>query len=421
METTHNESTSRPRIFFSVGEPSGDVHGANLIAHLNKTAPNGIEAVGYGGPKMQQAGCDLHEDLTKFAVMWFARALLNIHHFYGLLSRAKKFFRNNKVDAVVLIDYPGFNWHIAKAAKKQGIPVFYYSPPQVWAWARWRVKKMRNLIDHVLSGLPFETEWFRKRGINATFVGHPFFDETILHVMDAEFSDQQRKLNDDKKLITILPGSRSQEVKSNFPDFLNAAAKVYEQFPDVRFVVASFKPSQAAMAEKMIQEKFEAGHTFPITVCSGKTPELIAAADVCIATSGSVSLQLLYYQKPTVIHYRISRLAFWVQGFFRKSRFITLVNMLSSEEPLREDFDAREEYTPESLAAEGVCFPEYLTCRDRSDDLVHHVLEWLNEPQKREALESRLAELSAELAQGSSSQRATDYILEVISQSQEKV
>ena len=125
------------KIFFSVGEPSGDLHGANLILRLRKRMP-GIQTVGYGGPKMAAAGCQLHEDLTKLAVMWFVRVLCDLDKFWDLVGRADRYFRHHRPDAVVLIDYPGFNWWIARRAKAHGIPVFYYGTPQMWAWAGWR-------------------------------------------------------------------------------------------------------------------------------------------------------------------------------------------------------------------------------------------------------------------------------------------
>ena len=164
------------KIFFSAGEPSGDLHGANLIRELARRLPE-FEAVGYGGPEMASAGCQLHVDLTALAVMWFLRVLLNIHKFLALAGRADRYFRHHRPDAVVLIDYPGFNWWIARRAKAHGIPVFYYAPPQIWAWASWRIKKMRRFVDHVLCSLPFEAKWFAERGCRAVFVGHPYFDE----------------------------------------------------------------------------------------------------------------------------------------------------------------------------------------------------------------------------------------------------
>jgi lipid-A-disaccharide synthase len=155
------------QIFFSVGEPSGDLHGANLIRELKKSAP-GVECVGFGGPKMQAAGAKLHADLTQFAVMFFVRVLLNLHRFWFLYRRAKRYFRDQRPDAVVLIDYPGFNWWIARAARRYGIPVFYYGAPQMWAWGSWRVTKMRRLVNHTLCKLPFEAVWYNERGCPAT-------------------------------------------------------------------------------------------------------------------------------------------------------------------------------------------------------------------------------------------------------------
>ncbi len=166
------------KIFFSVGEPSGDVHGANLIRALKSMYGDDLQCVGFGGPKMEEAGAEILFDLTSLAVMWLGRVLWNIKTFFNLAAQAQDYFEIEKPDAVVLIDYPGFNWHIAKRAHNAGIPVYYYSPPQIWGWAQWRVRKMRKWVDCVLSGLPFETQWFQDQRCRCVYVGHPFFDET---------------------------------------------------------------------------------------------------------------------------------------------------------------------------------------------------------------------------------------------------
>ena len=140
---------------------------------------------------MAAAGCQLHADLTALAVMWFARVLVNLHKFWGLVSRADRYFRHHRPDAVVLIDYPGMNWWIARRAKVHGIPVYYYAPPQIWAWATWRVGKMRRLVDHALCSLPFEEAWLRQRGCKATYVGHPFFDEVRRRPLDEVFISRE--------------------------------------------------------------------------------------------------------------------------------------------------------------------------------------------------------------------------------------
>ena len=388
------------KIFFSVGEPSGDLHAANLIRALRERCPH-IDCVGYGGPKMQEAGCRLHVDLTALAVMWFLRVLLNLHKFVALLNRADRYFQRERPDAVVLVDYPGFNWWIARRAKRHGIPVFYYAPPQIWAWGRWRVKKMRRFVDHVLCSLPFEETWFRERGCRATFVGHPYFDEVRSRQLDERFIEQMQ--DRPGPLVTILPGSRTQEVTSNLRWFLKAAESVQSRIRNVRFAVAAFKPHQAEYARRLVAES-----GLPIEVFVGRTPELIHLAECCMACSGSVSLELLYHKKPTVILYWITHFAYWVQGFFRKVRYITLVNLLNA----REVFSPRiTPYDPKEPGAERVLFPEYLTWEDKSAQIAGHITRWLVDENRREGLVAELAKLKARVARGGASRTAADYIL----------
>jgi lipid-A-disaccharide synthase len=388
------------KIFFSVGEPSGDLHGANLIRALRERRPD-LEFVGYGGPLMAEAGCRLHVDLTALAVMWILRVLINLHKFLDLVSRADRYFRHQRPDAVVLIDYPGFNWWIARRAKRHGIPVFYYAPPQIWAWASWRVKKMRRFVDHVLCSLPFEQTWFRERGCNATFVGHPYFDEVRQHRLDQEFLERMR--NQKGPLVTILPGSRTQEVEQNLRWFLKAAGLVQQRVPSARFAIASFKPHQARYARSLV-----AASGLAIDVYVRRTPELIAAAQCCMAVSGSVSLELLYHTKPTVILYWISRLAYRVQGYFRRVRYITLVNLLSTDEVFSQEVMP---FDPSQPNAERVLFPEYLTCEDRSQQIAAHVIQWLANEEQRQARVAELEALKARVAHGGASRIAAEYIL----------
>jgi lipid-A-disaccharide synthase len=391
------------KIFFSVGEPSGDIHGANLIRQIKARCPD-AEIVGYGGPQMAAAGCVLHEDLTAFAVMWFARALANIRTFLGLLKRAKTYFREEKPDAVVMIDYPGFNWWIARYAKAAGIPVFYYTPPQIWAWATWRVEKMRKFVDHVLCSLPFEKSWYNERGCDATFVGHPFFDEVRRLDLDEEFLAKMKQAKG--PLVAILPGSRTQEVTHNLRWFLKAAARVHERVPEARFAMACFKPHQAEIARKQVEE---AG--LPIEIFVGKTPEIMHLADCAMAVSGSVSLELLYHATPTVILYYVGWFGYQVQKFFRKVKYITLVNLLSTGKLYTGDI---EPFDPSQPDADQVLFPEYLTCEDKSEQVAAHVVEWLTVPERRENRIEQLRKLRLDVAHGGASKKAAEYILETI-------
>jgi lipid-A-disaccharide synthase len=353
---------------------------------------------------MAAAGCELHEDLTTLAVMWIVHAVANIHKFWNLVCRADRYFRHQRPDAVVLIDYPGFNWWIARRAKAHGIPVFYYGAPQLWAWAGWRIKKMRRLVDHVLCKLPFEEAWYRNRGCHATFIGHPYFDQLRREKLDASFVE--RLQSHGGPLVAILPGSRTQEVKSNFAHFLKAARIIQARVPGVRFAVASFKPSQAEMVRRSA-----AGCGLPLEVYVGRTAEIIAAADCAMAVSGSVSLELLYHAKPTVILYHVSRLAYFTQRFLRKVRYITLVNLLTASDLFPKRVAT---YDPADPIDAHVLMPEYLTCEDKSDQVAAHVLEWLAEPAKRLSRVAELAELRDRVGHGGASSRAANYVLDVL-------
>ncbi len=392
------------KIFFSVGEPSGDLHGANLIRDLRALHPQ-VECVGYGGPRMAASGCQLHEDLTQLAVMGLSRIPQHIPKFWHLYRQADRYFRGNKVDAVVLIDYPGFNWWIAGRAKAHGIPVFYYGPPQMWAWAPWRVRKLRRLVDHVLCKLPFEEKWYRQRGCQATYVGHPYFDETQRHSLDEYFLTKHA--DNSRRLVTILPGSRTQEVVGNMPWFLHAAKIVRQAVPDARFAVASFNQRQARIARDEI-----ASAGIDAEVFIGRTPELIHLADCCMACSGSVSLELLHHLKPTVIQYRLNRGLWLAKALLLRVKYITLVNLLATDDIQR--VENGRHIDPDSPAAERIPFPEYPTCSDPSDRVASHIVQWLTDGQQRSARIRQLAQLKAKYGQPGASKLAAQHILRTV-------
>jgi lipid-A-disaccharide synthase len=267
---------------------------------------------------------------------------------------------------------------------------------------------MRRLVDHVLCKLPFEEAWFRQRGCQATFVGHPYFDELRAQVLDAEFLAGQD--DPERPLVTILPGSRNQEVRLNLPALLKASALIRKQVPGVRFAVAAYKESQLESVHRMVSESGLA-----VEVHVGRTAELIHAARCCMACSGSVSLELLYHTRPAVILYQISRFGYFVQSMVRKVRYITLVNLLTAEDPFAERTAGI--YHPEDPRDAHVLMPEYLTCEDRSADLAEHVVTWLTDETKYAAVEQSLAELKERVGQGGASQRAAQYITRLVGQS----
>jgi lipid-A-disaccharide synthase len=375
------------KFFFSAGEPSGDIHAAALIETIKKHAPNS-EFVGLGGPKMEQAGCRLVVDMTQFAVMWLWQALKRYFQFRRILADARQVLLYGNIDVVVLVDYPSFNWHIAKAARELDIPVVYFMPPQVWAWAQYRVKKMRRLVNLVLSTLPFEWQWFKQHGCKTYFIGHPFFEEVRNKRSDPEFLENFYAQYGHAPLLTLLPGSRNQEVQINLNDMLSTVSRVQSELPHVQPVFAAFNDKHATMIqEHLVSRKMS------IPIFAGRTTELIRAADCCLAVSGSVSLELLACNKPSVIYYRVGRLPLFMQRFFRRTRYITLVNLLGVSTQRGQSIfyeDSVRIIPKEPSDRAQMVFPEFLTCTDRSAEAAACLIHWLSVPEALAAHKRRL-------------------------------
>jgi lipid-A-disaccharide synthase len=378
------------KIFVSAGEPSGDLHAANLIRSLRGRLPE-AQFVGYGGARMAEAGAEVLYPLVDLAVMWFLNVLINLVTFVRLIFQADRYFRDERPDAVVLVDYPGLHWWLARRARVRGIPVFYFVPPQLWAWAGWRVRKVRRYVDEVLCSLPFEPAWYRARGVSgAVYVGHPYFDELADRPLDAAFLAEQRARPG--PIVAILPGSRTQELRRNLPDMLRAARALASERPDVRFAVACLHERHKVLAERVLaesdgREARPAGPT--IEVYAGRTPELIRLARVGWAVSGSVGLELMAEGLPSVVVYKVKRLDLWLARPFIKAKYISLVNLLADAE----------------------VFPEYLTWRDVAGELAGWARAWLSDPGARARVTGALRALRGRVAQPGASDRAADRIV----------
>jgi len=371
-------------LFISAGEPSGDLHGANLIKALRRVDPS-MRISGFGGDRMKAAGCDLLFPLAQMAIMGFYRVLLCIFKFMRLQNQAKRFLREQMPDAVILIDFPGFHWGLAKSAHALGIPVYYFVPPQIWAWRSGRVKKMKRWVDHVLSALPFEHDWFKAHGVNTTYIGHPYFDELAAQKLDADFMNNERKRGG--RVVAILPGSRMGEVTKNLASMLDTAALINARLSDTRFLVASFNEVQAEVARRLV-----AGRPFPVDVHVGRTPEIIELAEACVSVSGSVSLEMMYRLKPATIVYRITKATALILRLLVHVKFITLVNLL----------------------ADRMLYPEIPTTGDPSAWLAGQMLAWLENPAKAEEVRQALSELKETVAKPGACDRAAQLILEEV-------
>jgi len=377
------------KIFFSVGEPSGDEHAAHLIEELRWRHPD-LEACGYGGPQMEAVGCDLHYQMTDLAVMGIVRVLPLLSKFVKLARDAERFFQEERPDAVVLVDFPGFNWHIAKRAKAAGIPVFYYLPPQLWAWGSWRVHRVRKYVDRVLCALPFEHDWYTEHGISAEYVGHPFFDEVAAKTLDQDFLETQQKAGG--KIVGILPGSRTSEIKRNWPFMLDALWYLHSKHPEVRFLVAGYKEKYVDACRAMLEDS---GYELPVEFYVGKTSEIIEAADCCLMVSGSVSLEMLARQTPAAVMFKIDWFETLLKWLLVRVKYISLPNLI----------------------ADRMVLPEWIIS-NAPDRAVRQIIgtldDWLSEPQHLAAAKAELENLCDTAISRGANSRAADAILEAI-------
>ena len=399
---THDNSM---RVFLSAGEPSGDHHAALLCRSIKDQCPEAV-CVGLGGPKMQNAGCDLIADMTQLAVMWFFRVLAKIHCFVDLARRAERSFLDERPDVCVLVDFPGFHWWLAWRAKRHGIPVVFYCPPQIWAWASWRIHKMRRLIDYVLSALPFEHDWFVSHGVSSTYVGHPFFD--VRHVPEKKY-----RTTKEKPLILLLPGSRGQEIEANLKSLLLTARKVEQEIPHATFVVAALHQRHAKYINELMRSYPVGTYPDQLVIEAGKTSEIIPQATVAVCVSGSVSLELLAARVPSVMVFSLSGLAYVVQSWVRHCRSFTLVNLLAMSDPIGPlnpvFWPPRQPPSPDPK----MIYPEYLTVADSSSALANHVVEWLTDSKSYEGTVAALEKLASKVAQPGSASRAAKVILDI--------
>jgi len=336
---------------------------------------------------MEQAGCRLHFQLTTMAVMGFVRVLPLLWKFIQLVRRAQRLFEESPPDAVILVDFPGFNWWIARKAKKAGIPVFYYLPPQLWAWASWRIRRMRKFVDHVLCGLPFEKEWYAKRNMPVEYVGHPFFDEVADYPLNGKFLDEQSR--GEGRIVGVLPGSRNHEIARNWPLIIEVIRKLHALHPDVRFLVANYNEAHRRHCKEMLRED---DAELPLQFFVGKTPEIIEAADCCLMVSGSVSLEMMARRTPAVVVYRLPYVLSLFKPFVVRLKWVSLPNLIAGR----------------------MIFPEWIVVWFPRRDISRMTAAldaWLSDRHWLNQTTAEIAVLSKQCAQTGATQRTAEAIL----------
>lgn len=312
------------KLFFIAGEASGDLHASNLAAALLRANPE-LKLMGWGGELMEQEGVEIRKHYRDLAFMGFLEVLKNLKTIFKNIDLCKQQISEEKPSALVLIDYPGFNLRIAKWAKEMGIPVYYYIAPQIWAWKENRVHQIKKNVTELFAVLPFEKEFYSKKGMDVHFVGHPLLDEVKKRKRLESNSFRTQFQLDDRPIVALLPGSRKQEVKR----MLEVMLKLELKYPNYQFIIAGAPSLRPEFYQSLIGEQ-------KTKLVFGVTYDLFEAAEAAMVTSGTATLEAALLNCPEVVCYKANPISYFIAKQLVKIKFISLVNLLLDREAVRE-------------------------------------------------------------------------------------
>ena len=377
----HDSSNRFPgRVFLIAGEHSGDLHGSLVIRHLKNLSPE-IEVEGIGGSMMENAGMHCIHSIDELAVIGFVEVLINLKSLRTVLSDVKKRLRSRRPDILVLIDYPGFNVRVAEYAKELGIHVLYYICPQVWAWHASRAKKIARVIDEAVVVFPFEVDIWKKTGIPVSWFGHP-----LMGITRPTTSPQvlRRELKPDAgAIISLLPGSRTQEIYYIFPELLDAAEQIFQARPDTRFLL----PVAGTINDAKVLPYLK-GRNLPITMLRGQTYEAIAASDIALVASGTATLETAIIGTPMIVVYQTNWVTAIISRVLIQSPNIGLPNVLAGREIV----------------------PEFIRWNFNSGNIAAETLDILANPHRQRQIRRDLESVRSKLGEPGACQRVAKHI-----------
>lgn len=316
------------KLFIIAGEDSGDLHASNLIKSLHQTHPD-LQVRGVGGDKMAEQQTSLIAHIKDINFMGFWEVIKNLGTIRKLFRTVKEDILNWKPDAVVLVDYPGFNLRMAKFIKGLELPVIFYISPQLWAWKKGRIKTIRKFVDRMMVILPFEKTFYGNEGVEVDFVGHPLLD-VIAENEDSPIS---------KPIVALLPGSRQQEIKRMLPVMLSLPTK----FPDYEFVVAGAPSQEASFYHELIGDA-------PVSLVMDETYALLHKASYALVTSGTATLETGLHKVPQIVCYSGSPISYAIGKRLVQVKYISLVNLIL-DQPLVKEL-IQYEFNPDNLEKE---------------------------------------------------------------------
>lgn len=334
------------KIMIISGEPSGDLHGANLAQSL-KDLDNDIRLFGIGGERMRNNGVEIYWDIKDLAILGLVDVVIRYRKLRHIQKDLLGLLRSETPDAIVLIDYPDFNLRFAKRAFNFGIPILYYIPPQLWAWRKGRIKQIKRFIDKVIVIFRFEEDIYKDFNIPVHYVGHPLLDIVKPGLSRSEFIKGLKGLNQAEGIIAILPGSRKKEIKTLLPILSRTAELIYKEFPQFKFLI-----SKSDLVEESMYEHILKKYSFPRWLIKNHTYEIIDTCELALVASGTVTLEAAILKKPMIITYKINLLEYLLVKPLMLLKDIGLVNVIAKKRIVPEflQFDAK----PELIAKKAI-------------------------------------------------------------------
>lgn len=330
------------KIFLSAGESSGDVHGASLAREIKKISPT-TELIGFGGDEMEVAGVRLVRNYKDYNVMGVAEVIKNLRRILKLLDDLTEIIRAEKIDLLVLIDYPDFNWRLAKRVKKFGVKILSYIPPSAWAWRKSRAADCAKIADEFIAIFPFELPVYQQAGAKIFFLGNPLVDT----VKPSVTADEARKffgVEDFEHVILLLPGSRKQEIKLLLPEMIKATEILSERRPAKFFLPVAAGVNESEILRQVSAAKVE------IKIVRNNRYDLMQIADAAMATSGTVVLEAALLNLPCVVLYKMARLNYFIGKLLVHIENFSLPNILANKKIQPELL--QDEVTPERIVEE---------------------------------------------------------------------
>ncbi len=332
-------------IMIVAGEASGDLHGSRLVAEIKKKAPE-FSFCGMGGQELYAQQVELLFDAAKIAVVGLFEVASHVIDIIKAQKTLRQRLVTNRPELLILIDFPDFNLLLARKAKQLGLPVFYYISPQVWAWRSGRVRTISRLVDKIGVILPFEEDFYRQRGVDAVYVGHPLLDSVRSRMSREQFCAAY-EISPQKKIVGLLPGSRIKELSTLLPVFMEAAHLLHSRCQNqIVFMI----PKAPTISEKDILENSVERYRdcLDIRIISNNRYEMMSACDAVITASGTVTLELLLLDTVMVVAYRLSRNTYKIARLLVDIDFFSLVNLVAGCEVVPELL--QDQVNPETIA-----------------------------------------------------------------------